>query len=233
MSDRPSHQLSGTARKFLPNVDPLEGRLLLSRQVTFPDGSSYVFASNLHLPRTGGVALLSGTALTIGVGQSRGNTAQITADGLGGVQTEWNGGPAHSITDVQAILVQTNRARSNEVTFHLTTPRTSPAAVATGLVLTAPAVSARTLAHPMQALSLHELRTSGAAVQSGSVLTITLSAPRMNTVEMSSLNFGQEVQVEWNGGAVHDFSGVSTIIVDTTNGRKDLVALDTMSTTAP
>jgi hypothetical protein len=62
-------------------------------------------------------------------------------------------------------------------------------------------------------------------------LTITVTAPRINTVEISSLNFGQVVQAEWNGGAVHDFAGVTTINVNLKNGSRDLVGLDTTTTT--
>ena len=69
MSDRPPHQSPGTARKFVPSVNPLESRLLLSQQVFFPDGSHVVFPLFTRLPRTGGTALQSGTALTVGVGQ--------------------------------------------------------------------------------------------------------------------------------------------------------------------
>jgi hypothetical protein len=67
-------------------------------------------------------------------------------------------------------------------------------------------------------------RTSGVAVQSGSVLTVTVSAPRNNSVELSNEGAGA-VLVEWNGGAVHSFTGVATIVVDTQNAKKDLVAL--------
>ena len=43
MSDQPSLQGPGPSRKFLPEVKPLESRLLLSRQVSFPDGTSFIF----------------------------------------------------------------------------------------------------------------------------------------------------------------------------------------------
>ncbi|HEV3166455.1 MAG TPA: hypothetical protein VGZ22_20695 [Isosphaeraceae bacterium] len=226
MSDRPSRQSPGASRKLQPNVSPLESRLLLSRQVSFPDGASVVFPLVPILPRTGGVPLQSGTALTIGVGQPKINTVQATFDGAGGAQVEWNGGPAHSFTGVQATLVQTGRARNNVVVFNLTGPRTIGTSFATGLLAATREVSAKSTNHIAQALRLSTFRTSGVAVQNGSLLVIFVNAPKMNTVELSSLNFGQVVQAEWNGGAVHDFSGVSTIIVDTTNGTNDLVGLD-------
>jgi hypothetical protein len=68
-------------------------------------------------------------------------------------------------------------------------------------------------------------RTSGVAVQSGSVLTVTVNKRTTNTVEISNSG-GGAVAVEWNGGAVHSFAGIATIVVHTQNARKDLVALD-------
>ena len=81
MSDQPSLQGPGPSRKFLPEVKPLESRLLLSRQVSFPDGTSFIFPTFIHLPRTGGVSEQSGTVLGIGVGQPMTNTVQVTDDG--------------------------------------------------------------------------------------------------------------------------------------------------------
>ena len=75
--------------------------------------------------------------------------------------------------------------------------------------------------HPLRLIG----RTSGIAVQSGSVLTVTVNKRTSNTVEISDSG-GGAVAVEWNGGAVHLFTGVATIVVDTQNARKDLVALD-------
>jgi hypothetical protein len=232
MRNRRIPQIHGTPTKCLANVSTLESRVLLSRQVAFPDGSSQVFPLSSRLPRTGGVPIQSGTALTIGVGQPKSNAVQLTLDGAGGAQAEWNGGPVHSFTGVQDTLVQIGRARFNQVTFNLNGPRTGGTSFATGLLATTPEVSTETLAHTVHADRLR-FRTSGTAVQSGTVLTVTVNAPKSNTVEISSLNSGQVVQAEWNGGAVHNFSGVSTIIVDTTTGQSDLVALDITAAKGP
>ena len=83
MSDQPSLQGPGPSRKFLPEVKPLESRLLLSRQVSFPDGTSFIFRTFLRLPRTGGVSEQSGTILGIGVGQPTTNTVQVTETARG------------------------------------------------------------------------------------------------------------------------------------------------------
>ena len=85
MSGKPSHQGPTASRKFLPDVKPLESRLLLSQsqKVSFPDGISIVFPIFMHLPRTGGVSAQTGTVLGIGVGQSTTNMVQVTDDGRG------------------------------------------------------------------------------------------------------------------------------------------------------
>jgi hypothetical protein len=38
------------------------------------------------------------------------------------------------------------------------------------------------------------------SVQSGSILTMTVSTRDINRVDISSLNYGQAVQAEWNVG---------------------------------
>ena len=222
MSDQSSHQDLGPSRKFHPEVKPLESRVLLSRQVSFPDGTSFSFPTFLHLPRTGGVSEQSGTILGIGVGQRTTNTAQVTDDGQGGIQAEWNGGPIHSFSSIKSTVIQAQRARNNQITFNLTSTRTSPAVVAVGSHVPTDAALPSESAHPQK---VRIPRTSGIAVQSGSVLSVTVDKRTTNTVEISNSG-GGAVAVEWNGGAVHSFAGIATIVVDTQNARKDLVALD-------
>ena len=119
-------------------------------------------------------------------------------------------------------MIEAQRARRNQITFNLTGHRTSPTAVAVGSQVPTEAVSASEGGHP---LNVRVRRTSGAAVQSGSMLTVTVNKPTTNIVEISN-NGGGAVEVEWNGGAVHSFSGVATIVVDTRNATNNLVALD-------
>ncbi len=222
MSDQPSLQGPGPSRKFLPEVKPLESRLLLSRQVSFPDGTSFIFPTFMHLPRTGGVSEQSGTILGIGVGQRTTNSVQVTDDGQGGIQAEWNGGPVHSFTGISSSVIQTERSRRNQITFNLTSSRTGPTAVAVGLHVPTDVALPSEGAHPVKA---RINRTSGIGVQSGSVLTVTGNKRTTNTVEISNSGAGA-VAVEWNGGAVHSFAGIATIVVDTRNAKNDLVALD-------
>jgi hypothetical protein len=222
MSEKPSNQSVAVSRKFLPDLKPLESRLLLSRQVSFPDGTSIIFPTFPHLPRTGGVSEQSGTVVGIGVGQRTTNTVQVTDLGQGGIEAEWNGGPVHTFTGIGSSVIQTERSGRNQITFNLSSQRTGPAAVLVGSQVPTEAVSASEERHPVNA---RVQRTSGAAVQSGSMLTVTVDRATTNIVEISNDGAGA-VEVEWNGGAVHPFSGVESIVVDTRNATNNLVALD-------
>ena len=223
MSDDPSHQSPAASRKFIPEVKPLESRLLLSQaqRLSFPDGTSFVFPTFVHLPRTGGVSVQKGTVLSIGVGQVRGNTLNVTDDGNGDVQAEWNGGPLHSLTGIKSTVIEAQRASHNQITFSLTGVRTGPAAIAVGSQIVTAALSATEEGRPLRTV----FRTSGAAVQTGSILTVNVDKRTTNAVEISN-NGGGSVEVEWNVGAVHSFTGVAMVVVDTRNARNDLIALD-------
>ena len=215
MRDHPTDE--APSREFVPDVKPLEGRLLPS--FAAPVGFSPLF----HLlPRTGGVFAQTGSMLAIGVGQPTSNAVQITDDGTGDIQAEWNGGPVHMLSAVTSTVIQAERARVNELTFHLTSPRTSPTALAVGSLVATDAANSGGRHSPD--LVLHA-RTSGQAVQSGSLLTVTVNRPSTNIVQINNEG-GGAVQVEWNGAAAHSFSGVETIVVDTKAARKDQVTLD-------
>ena len=219
MSDQQPHQGPGPSRKFVPDVNPLESRFLLSG----PDPRGGTTGGDdlpRLLPRTGGVFVQTGSELGIGVGQPTTNTVQVTDDHAGNVQAQWNGGPGHSLTGVTTTFVEAERARHDQVTFNLTSPRTSPVAVAVGSHVPTGAVPASEQGHPR---IIHG-RTSGTAVQSGSVLTVMVNRPQSNVVQIGNAGAGN-VQVEWNGGMVHSFTGVATIVVNASNARKDDIIL--------
>lgn len=205
------------SREFLPGVKPLEQRVLLSSS-----GSLFTHLFPL-LPRTGGVSVQRGTLLGIGVGQPTANTAQVTDDGKGDIQAAWNGGPVKSFTGLTKTIVQAERARSDQITFNLTNARTSPAAVLVGSVVPVEAATPGRSGHALDIV--HLARTSGVAVQSGSLLTVTVDRPKTNVVEITNEGAGN-VQVEWNGAPAHSFGGVETVVVDTTKARKDQVTLN-------
>ncbi len=191
--------------------------------MTFPDGASFVFPTLLHLPRTGGALIGSGTPLlTIGVGQRTSNTVNFTdqSDGLDAV--EWNGLKPHPVMNVQSILVQAARSRHDRITISLGSSITYATAI--GPDVTTSIGLAREASHSVIAPSSR--RTSGTAIQTGTVLTISVTSPKIRDVSISSRNFGQTVQPAWMGSDLPAFTDVSTIIVDIRNGTKDFVALD-------
>jgi hypothetical protein len=202
-------------------MNPLENRQLLSRTVTFPDGFSSELPIFRNLPRTGGVSVQTGAVLGIGVGQPTSNMVHVTDDGGGDFTAEWNGLASHSFGGVKSIVVEAPRARTNQIKFQLNDTASIAAIAAIGANDPTDAAGASAGAHPLRIRS----RTSGSAVQSGSILTVTVTRSTTNSVEISNED-GASVEVEWNGGSVHSFTGVATIIVDTHKGRNDLVALD-------
>jgi hypothetical protein len=205
------------SRHFVPGVKPLENRVLLS-SASSPFVHLFPF-----LPRTGGVSVQRGTLLGIGVGQPTSNTAQVTDDGKGDIQADWNRGPVKSFTGVTTTIVQAERAKTDEITFSLTNGRTGPTAVLVGSVVPIEAATPGRSGHASDIVRVH--RTSGLAVESGSLLTVTVDRPKTNLVQITNESAGN-VQVEWNGGPAHSFSGVETVVVDTTKAGKDQVTLN-------
>jgi hypothetical protein len=203
-------------------VDALENRFLLSHAVSFPGGSSFVFPIFRRLPRTGGALLQSGTALTVGVGQRTSNTVYLAGLRGGSASVEWNGRTPHSLTGVQAILVQAGRSGNDLITINVG----SPIALATASASNTTSSSgfARDISHRVH--SLRSLRTSPTAVQTGTVLTVTDNS--RNVTELAISDYGQSVQLAWNGSTALSFTGVITIDVNIANGRKDFVALDNL-----
>jgi hypothetical protein len=173
------------------------------------------------LARTGGALMQSGTVLTVGVGQRTSNTVQVT-EGPAGASVEWNGRAPQSVAAFQAVLVQAGQSAHDHVTINLG----ASTALATASV-SDPASSAgqiREASHQVHAVRAP--RTGGTAVQSGTVLTISVTSRKINEVAISNCVAGRTVEAEWTGSGPRTFSGVTTIVVDIRNGTKDLVALD-------
>jgi hypothetical protein len=242
MSDRASKQAPAASRKFLPRVSPLESRLLLS--TTFLPKDTIVWYANP--PRKGGIAIQSGSVLSCVVGQPRTNSVQIADDGRGDVRMSWNFGRPQAFTGVTTTIIQAQRARSDQFTFVLTHGDTVTAVAASArfafqhsgpstrsggieLGVDRPSLSAsdRALGHDLT--GLHFVH-GGTAVQNGTELTVIARRPGMNIVRIAScLGGSPHVEVAWNGGTARNFTGVSTIVVDTHNARKDQVSLRDMT----
>jgi hypothetical protein len=176
----------------------------------------------LRLPRTGGVSTQVGAVVEIGVGQRSGNIVQINDDGAGSYRAEWNSGPVHSFTGAQAVAVFAKRATHDQIAINLAgLPGVSP--YAERQVNTPPdAVDVNAGAAPARRI----LRTSGTAILSGTALSVTVNKPTSNQVLILDQG-GGAVEVEWNGGAVHSFTGVTTILVHAETARNDQITFYT------
>jgi hypothetical protein len=107
-------------------------------------------------------------------------------------------------------------------TFHQGGPSAGSAAIELGPHGPTDSAGTHAEGHPLDLVQHH--RTGGTAVQTGSLLTVTVNRSKTNVVQITNEGAGN-VQVEWNGGPVHSFAGVDTIVVDTRNARKDQVTL--------
>ena len=133
-------------------------------------------------------------------------------------------------------MIEARRAKANQITINLTSLSTSPAAVAVGAIVATDLARASDRQHSEDQ---KRARTGDVAIQTGSVLTITVDLPTINAVAISN-DGGGAVAVEWNSAAtpgrspldlapccpVHSFTGVDTIVVETENAKKDFVAID-------
>ena len=70
------------------------------------------------------------------------------------------------------------------------------------------------------------LRTSGMAVQTGTALSVTVNKPTSNQVVILDQGEGA-VEVVWNGGAIHSFTGVTTILVEAKKANNDSITFYT------
>jgi len=165
------------------------------------------------------VSIQVGAILGITVGH--GNTVQLNDEGAGGYQAEWNGGPVHSFTGVQAVYMYADKAKHDQITINLND--LSPASSEAGLT---PSRQADTVGAEAGANSVASGRTSGTAVQSGTLLTVKVSKPTTNQVQILDQG-GGAVEVDSNGGGAQSFTGVTTILVQAKNTGNDQITFYT------
>jgi len=200
--------------RFVPDVSTLESRRLLS-SVAASHGAHPDVVLRI------GRAVQNGTILSVTVDKPTTNTVQVTNEGAGNIQVDWNGGAVHSFSGVGTIHVYAQKARNDLITFKLTDP-VNDSLDAQKCVRTLPAaVSGLPLARPDLIF--------GTAVQSGSTLTITVAKSTTNTVRITALGNGA-VQAAWNGGVAHSFSGVEAVVVHAEKATNNDVSLGWAST---
>ena len=64
-----------------------------------------------------GVAVQSGTKLTVTVKRPTSNSVAITDQGSGRIDVQWNGSSLHTFQGVETVVVHTEEARENQVTL--------------------------------------------------------------------------------------------------------------------
>jgi hypothetical protein len=197
-------------------LDGFRGDPLFSREPNPPPPTVPVLG--LRLPRTGGASIQVGAVVDIGVGQRSGNTVQINDDGAGSYRAKWNGGPVHSFAGVQAVAVFAKRAAHDQIKINLADQSAASPLAERHVNARADVVDANAGAAPAGRVA----RTSGTAIQSGTALSVTVNKPTSNQVLILDQG-GGAVEVEWNGGAVHSFTGVTTILVQAQRARNDQV----------
>jgi hypothetical protein len=112
--------LSHRRNEFLPRLEMLEDRVLPSLWIDSP-----------RVPaRTGGATFQSGSLLTVDLRTKAGEpgleTVSIADDGKGDIQVSWDGGPVHSFTGINKIVVNSAPIGTEQVAFKLTGPLTTP-----------------------------------------------------------------------------------------------------------
>jgi hypothetical protein len=200
-------------RKIVPGLNHLEYRCLMSTGLS--RGGDVLLARQM-----GGVATERGARVTVTVDKPSGNAVQIWDD-LGGLfKIDWNGSAVHSFTGVQDVSVLATRARNNQVTINLADATAAAPATASNL-------AERKCAVPSTAGGPLLIPTMGeGATQVGTQLTVTVNKPGKNTVQIFDSGAGS-LAVQRNGGAVHDFTGITTIVVHAENAKNDQISFDT------
>jgi hypothetical protein len=206
MSDQPSHQGPGPSRKFITEAKSLESRFLLS--TTVPSRDIIVWHANP--PRTGGVAVQSGSVLSSFVGQPKMNQVRVTDDSKGDVRMSWNSGQLQVFTGVTTTIIQAQRARTDQLTFHVRGDTVTALAARAGSTFHQPGYSTGSTGielnphRPIGSLSAHadgyplpevHFVHGGIAVQNGSELTVIVNRRKTNVVQITNAGAG-DVQVE-------------------------------------
>ncbi len=119
--------------------------------------------------------------------------------------------------------IHSQGARKNQFTFNLTGRAAAAINLAARPSLVSGAV-AETAASRPQIRVLHRgtAKNHGNATQSGAILSVNVDDPKGNSIQINDAGSGT-ILVAWNGGAVHSFSGITTIVVNAGKARNDQV----------
>jgi hypothetical protein len=215
MSDRSSGQALRPRRTFTPGVKRLEDRFLLSSAQR----------SSLLVPQAvkhDGNAVQTGTLLGVTADRSGTNKVHVTDNGAGFVQVDWNGSSVHSFAGIDTVDVHTQKGKKDVITFGLTG---GPSVALDDLARPPGEADSRltpgeTL-HPLIRVLKRTSQKDGVAVQSGTVLTVTVHESKGNSVQISDKS--GDILVAWNGGSPESFEGINAIVVNAQKARNDQV----------
>jgi hypothetical protein len=216
MADRPQEKPpTRTFRKFIPCLSALENRLS-------PSAAGHASFLGPQVSNDHGVAIQTGPLLGVTVNRPGRNTVRVGYDGSGHAQVKWNGGHSSTYTGVAIVDIHAQGGRKNKFTFALVGSASAAAPLAAGA-----GGHAETAAAPRGRASLRMLaraasQNHGNAVQSGAILTVDVADARGNSVQLSDAGAGG-IQVAWNGGPPHSFTGISSIIIHALRARNDQI----------
>jgi len=212
MNDRPSHQKLVPRRKFVPDLNPLERRCLLSAGLRS-------LRAHPNVPTHGGIAVQTGSLLTVTVDRPTTNRVQVSSSGAD-IQLAWNGAPVENFTDVAVIEVHAEKARNNQITFNL---GRSVANSSNARACTVTSDGSGTAVAKSRSRLTSVIR-AGTAIQQGTKLIVTVDRPTTNNVEVIGQGAGR-VDVAWNGSPEQSFSGITTVVAHTEKARNDQLSL--------
>jgi hypothetical protein len=214
MSDPYSRPGRAPRRGFLPAVISMERRRLMSADLFASMGHPIARAIR-------GVAVQTGTVLTVTVDRPTTDAVQVSNLGAGNIGVAWNGSGAHSFSGITTIDVHAEEARNDQITFNLNAgPSSLTDLTVCARALDAP-VAARVDGHARLQVTAPRI---GVAIQRGTALFVTVKKPTSNTVNILDNGDG-DLQVHWNGSSVHTFANIDTVSVHAEDARNAQVTL--------
>jgi hypothetical protein len=214
MSNRMTRQRLAHRRGFIPAVNSMESRRLMSAGFRSP-------IARPDARQMGGLAIQTGTVLTVTVDRPTSNTVQVSNLGAGNIDVAWDGSPVESFSGVATIDVRAEKARDDRIAFSLNADPGSSTDVKACARTANAAVTARAEAKTLVDVAAKRI---GVAAQRGTALFVTVTKPSSNNVNIIDDGAGL-LEVQWNGSAVHSFANIDTVSVHAEGARNAEVTL--------
>jgi hypothetical protein len=231
-----SRKTNASSDRFLPQVEALEDRQLLS-VASIPHvgprttGTSFLEGSVLlpHGPsvlRTGGAAFQEGSVLHLVLSQQADNEATLTDDGRGDITVEWNGHTPPTFHGVHEVVID-SLGQHDVIRYNCVAGAGTHAHEEVEVRLASS--SSKFIPNPGALWSKGMdfdiepgADRDGVAFQSGPVLFLALSKPVANQAVLVDDGHG-DITVEWNGHTPTTFHNVGQVVIESL-GRQDAIA---------